>query len=231
MEKIKAILFDLDETIINAPVSLAAAQRVVASEVSNFVRGRINKKEIYLKIRALDDRMNMSGRYNRHEWWPMLLAELGIKKRLPPQDTEKLTKLYWDTFTETTKPYPDAESTLLYLKKKGYKLGLVTDTDGVDGAKRERMKRLELVKLFDVIVVGGEDTPRPKPSPEPFLLAASRLGLNPNECAVVGDKPFTDIKGGKSAGMLTIWLKRRDWGIEEIPNMMIRSLKDLTNIF
>ncbi|HDI12831.1 MAG TPA: HAD family hydrolase, partial [Hadesarchaea archaeon] len=53
----------------------------------------------------------------------------------------------------------------------------------------------------------------------------------PNECAVVGDKPFTDIKGGKSAGMLTIWLKRRDWGIEEIPNMMIRSLKDLTNIF
>ena len=55
---------------------------------------------------------------------------------------------------------------------------------------------------FDAIVSGG-DVSEGKPDPEGFLLAASRLGVHPEECVVIEDAP-EGIEGGKAAGMRCI---------------------------
>lgn len=233
MREIKAVLFDLDETLTDAPAGLEAAHRAVARKLHDYLRGRgveVDGATVRSKLDAFDDRMNLETKYDRDEWWPALLAELGFRQEVPPEILKELTKLYWYTFADANKPYADAEATLSHLRSKGYKLGLVTDTDGTKGMKRRRLKRLGLVKFFDVVVIGGEDTLRTKPSPEPFQLAASKLGLRPKECVVVGDKPFTDIKGAKAAGMRTILVKRRDWGIGERADFTINSLAELPSV-
>lgn len=234
MRGIKAVLFDLDETLIDAPAGLDAAHEAVARKLRDYLREhgiRADEATIRSKLDEFDDLMNMETKYNRDEWWPVLLRELGLRKKVSRQTIEELTKLYWNTYSNVSGPYPDAVPTLNHLKEKGYRLGLITDTDGKPGIKRKRLKRLDFIGLFDVVVVGGEDTSRTKPSPEPFLLAASKLGLRVEECVVVGDKPFTDIKGAKIAGMRAVWIRRRDWGTEEPADIVVGSLAELRKIF
>jgi putative hydrolase of the HAD superfamily len=234
MHGIKAVLFDLDETLIDAHVGLDAAHHAVTRKLRDYLRESgidANEATIRLKLDDFDDRMNMETKYDRDRWWPVLFHEFGLRKKVPRRTVEELTELYWSTYANVSEPYPDAEPMLNYLKRKGYKLGLVTDTDGRPGIKGRRLKNLDFIGMFDVVVISGEDTVHTKPSPEPFLLAASKLGLRAEECAVVGDKPFTDIRGAKAAGMQAIWLRRRDWGIEEPADLVVDSLAKLRKIF
>ncbi|MBP2315187.1 HAD family hydrolase [Azospirillum soli] len=51
--------------------------------------------------------------------------------------------------------------------------------------------------------ISRDDVTNGKPDPEPYLLAAERLGVPPEACAVIEDSP-TGARAGKAAGMLTI---------------------------
>ena len=89
---------------------------------------------------------------------------------------------------------------LARLHEDGRRLGIVT-------AKRRDTAELAfatvpLGHLFDAIV-GGDETERHKPHPEPLLLGAERLGADPAETAYVGDSPF-DIRAAKAAGMFAV---------------------------
>lgn len=231
--KVKAVLFDLDETLIDGHAGLKATHNAVAKRLRHYLvrcGAKVSEERIRAKLRALDDRMNVTTNYNRDAWWPVLLGEIDPKQKIPRQLVKELTHLYWTTYAGKSEPYPDAEPTLVYLKGKGYKLGLVTDTDGKKGWKKRRIKRFQFAAFFDTIVISGEDTTGTKPDSEPFLLAASKLGLRASECVFVGDKPFTDIKGAKAAGMRTILLKRRDWDIGERADFTIKSLAELPRV-
>ncbi len=230
---IKAVLFDLDETLIDGQAGLKATHNAVAKRLRHYLvkcGAKVSEESIRAKLRALDDRMNVATEYNRDAWWPVLLGEIDAGQKISRSLVKELTRLYWATYAGASKPYPNAEPTLVYLKDKGYKLGLVTDTDGKKGWKKRRIKRFRFTGFFDTIIIGGEDTPHTKPDPEPFLLAASKLGLRASECVFVGDKPFTDIEGAKAAGMRTILLKRRDWGVGERADFTINSLAELPRV-
>jgi putative hydrolase of the HAD superfamily len=229
MKGIKAVLFDLDETLTDAQMGLKSAHAAVAEELLGYLRREgiiVQKERITLKLQKLDDEKNIQRDYNRDSWWPELLAEFGVKQ-LRADFSKKLTKLYWSEFARANIPYPDAADVLFRLKQKGYSLALVTDTDGTPGAKLERIKSTPLLSFFDIVVVGGEDTELPKPDPAVFLLAASKLGVSPEECVMIGDKPFTDIRGAKAAGMRTIRIKRREWRVKEDADITLTSLTEL----
>jgi pyrophosphatase PpaX len=86
---------------------------------------------------------------------------------------------------------------LVRLKDEGRRLGVVT-------AKRRSTVELAFANvplghLFET-VVGGDETERHKPDPEPLLLAAERMHARPDETAYVGDSPF-DVLAAKAAGM------------------------------
>jgi putative hydrolase of the HAD superfamily len=233
MPGVKAVLFDLDETLIDAQAGLKATHHTVAKRLCEYLARsgiKVSERSIRVKLKALDDRMNVETKYNRDAWWPVLFGEIDVEQKISRSLVEELTHLYWVTFARATEPYPDAEPTLIHLKGEGYKLGLVTDTDGRKGWKKRRIKQFRLAGLFDTIVIGGDDTLHTKPDPDSFLLAASNLGLRAGECVFVGDKPFTDIKGAKAAGMRTILLNRRDWGISERADFTISSLAELPGL-
>lgn len=95
------------------------------------------------------------------------------------------------------------------LRGAGYKLGLVSDSDGTPGMKRKRIRQVPFHNLFEAIVVAGEDTPRVKPGHESFRLIARELRLQPRSCVYVGDNPRTDIEGAQAVGMISVLVNRR----------------------
>lgn len=95
--------------------------------------------------------------------------------------------------------YDGIEQLVATLKSKAYKLGIVS------GANRTRLSSLGIngfLQQFDVIVT-GEEVEKGKPDPEPFLIAAHKLGVLPSECAVVENAPY-GIEAAKRAGMYCV---------------------------
>lgn len=230
LEDIRAVLFDLDETLIDAPRGLKAAHEALAKKFCEYFSCEDSgntEKEISEQLDDFDDHMNFERKYDRDSWWPEFVRQIDLEGELNRSQIKELTEIYWDTYAKAAKPYPSADSVLNYLSEKGYAIGVVTDTDGSGIPKRDRITDLAFSSMLDVIVVGGEDTEEPKPDSSPFEIAMSELGLGAEECVMVGDKPFTDIKGANSVGMKTILVNRRDWGVEEKPDFEINSLDEI----
>ena len=112
------------------------------------------------------------------------------------------------------------------LKEQGYRLGVVTAK--VLDIALNGLRLFDLVDYFDVIVT-LEDTERHKPYPDPVLAACERLGVQPSEAVYVGDA-LTDVEAGKAAGVLTIGVT---WGAsgagirEAAPDYILASMDEL----
>jgi len=229
---VRAFLFDLDETLTDAQRGIKAAIQAVAEQVFNYLHDRgdhINRNRIISELWKVELERSVRRSYDRDDWWRELIARLDLPP-LSPDQLRELTNIYWSTFTQLNQPFPDAEPTLLQLQKRSYALGMITDTDGTPGLKRTRISNLSLLRYFQTIIVAGEDTPKPKPDPQPFLLAAERLGVPPQECVVVGDKPYTDVRGAKASGMIAVRVFRRKWHNEEPAHYTINSLSELLDL-
>ena len=82
--------------------------------------------------------------------------------------------------------YPGVVELLNIIKSNDIKLGLVT------AGLRKRLNNtvpLEFLNIFDVIIT-GQDTSEGKPSPKPYLKAAKKLGVIPEECIAVENAPI-----------------------------------------
>jgi len=232
ISEIKAVFFDLDETLIDSMQGHAGAHRRVSKIIIDYLEKKkikIDSGELFSQISNLDDTMNKKFIYDRDKWWPELIYSIDPKISISEDLIKELTKEYWKSYALEAKPYKDTISTLNYLKKK-YLLGLISDTDHMPGMKRYRIDIQPFKSLFDLTLVSGEETKETKPSAEPFLYAVKKLGINVNECIFVGDKPFADIEGAKKARMKTILIYRRDWGYDIEADYTIRSLGELCDI-
>jgi putative hydrolase of the HAD superfamily len=231
--QVRAVIFDLDETLIDSVQGHVGAHAEVCRVLGEFLRDEgfpVDEKELLTQISKLDDEMNKQFRYDRDEWWPQLLQRMMIQTRLPQELVERLTRSYWLAYASSAKPYPETLPVLKYLRDRGYLLGLLSDTDRLPGMKRYRIEIQPFKDFFHITLVSGEDTKQTKPSPEPFLAAAEKLAVRPEECVFVGDKPFADIEGAKKAGMKTVLVYRRDWGVEVEADYVVRSLDELRHI-
>ncbi len=86
------------------------------------------------------------------------------------------------------------------------------------------LQGIQLGDFMDTIVC-AEDVERGKPYPDPFLLAADRLGLRPQRCIVVEDAP-AGLEGARRAGMKTIGVLTTHDVLEA--DVVVRSLQDLS---
>ncbi|MFJ4714686.1 HAD-IA family hydrolase [Streptomyces sp. NPDC088785] len=72
-------------------------------------------------------------------------------------------------------------------------------------SRRLATARLAAVGITPPLLVAADDITRGKPDPQPFLLAAARLGADPARCVVVEDAP-AGLAAGRAAGMRTVAL-------------------------
>ena len=100
--------------------------------------------------------------------------------------------------------YPNANKTLIKISKLGLKLGLITDAPS-----REAWTRLYSVNFHHIFdkVLTYDDTKVHKPSKIPFQTILRYFEINPDEAIMVGDWPEKDIEGAKSVGMQTAFAR------------------------
>jgi putative hydrolase of the HAD superfamily len=207
-DRYRAVIFDFDQTLVNSSLGMAAALERVSEACYKLTQPPMVSSEDFTRyLRILAQRMDRSRVHDRNIWWQKSLAKFADQK---PEKTllDYLTNTYWNSVIERTLAWNDTFDTLEYLTGQGYRLGIVSDTDGLRGMKRRRIAIVGLDSFMDAIVVAGEDTIEVKPDPKPFLLACQMLNVTPDKSVYVGDKPSIDTEGARRAGMSAILLRR-----------------------
>lgn len=184
-EGIRAVLFDLDGTLIDSAPDLGAAADKMRTS-----RG--------LPSLPLAVYRPMAGAGARG----MLGIALGIGPEDPefPALREEFFRHYEQRMTRTTHAFDGVAQLVAALTQRQLAWGVVTNK-----SMRFTGPLTTAMPLFSsaAAVVGGDSTPHAKPHPAPLLEAARQLGLPPASCVYVGDDE-RDILAGKAAGMRTV---------------------------
>jgi len=104
-------------------------------------------------------------------------------------------------------PYPNVIPTLLEIKEKGYKLAIVSDAPIMEAWMR--LASLKIDDFFDVIITKA-DARKQKTYPAPFKVALRRLEIQPNESIMIGDRISRDVNTAKKLGIHTIYARYGD---------------------
>jgi putative hydrolase of the HAD superfamily len=212
MGKIKAVLFDIDGTLLTEMPLIQLFLPQVYEKLAKKLG--ISKEEARNAFLA-----EIFSRRDTYDWhdWNFFFELFGLDMRY-----ENLLKRY----PHKLQVYPDTVPTLEWLRESGYRLGVVTS-----GPEYQRLK-LELVgldKYFDAVVT-REDVKAIKPEPKIFLYALEKLDAGPEEAAFVGDSLTQDVYGAKHVGMLSIWVNRTGEQGHHLADYEIRTLHELRKI-
>ena len=113
----------------------------------------------------------------------------------------------WDPHTLTD---PDALPLLRELRQRGIKVGVLSNTMWPRSAHEQIFVRDEVLELIDGAVYTSE-IDWVKPHPEAFRAVMAAVGeTDPASCVFVGDRPYDDIHGAKSAGMRAVLITNSD---------------------
>lgn len=193
---LKAVIFDLDQTLIDflrmkKLASDAAASAMVKAGLKMPVKtARKRLFEIYLKI-GIESNKVFSKFLKENSMYSDRIVAAAINA-------------YLKSKYSNIKPYSKVPFVLKILKRKGFKLGIATDAPRIKAY--QRLDAMKIADLFDAIV-GFEDTGKKKPSILPFKVVLKKLKLKSSEVIMVGDNPKRDIMGAKRLGIKTCFAK------------------------
>jgi N-acetyl-D-muramate 6-phosphate phosphatase len=216
-ESVKAVLFDLDGTLIDSAPDLGAA-----ADKMRVDRG--------LPSLPLEQYRPMAGAGARG----MLGVAFGMGPDHPdfPAMREEFFRNYESCMTQRTLVFDGVAQLIASLVERNVAWGVVTNK-----SMRFTAPLTRGIPLFASAraVVGGDSTPHPKPHPAPLLEAARQLSVRPIECVYVGDD-LRDVQAGRAAGMGTVAATYgylgstnvREWGADthiETPLALLPLLK------
>lgn len=230
----KAILLDLDETIIlDEPISHAAflaAAELAAQTGADTGRLAADAGAIARRLWAAGPYYDYCLRIG-HSAWEGLWAKYdqglhpaiaGLKEWAPgyrlnvwrealaaqgAADSE-LPPAMVQAFSAARRRYPlypEIEGLIAHLLGAGYRLGIVTN--GVPDLQREKIAGCKVSGQFHAAIVSGE-IDCGKPDPGIFHHICRELGVNPADSVMVGDNPERDVAGAMAAGMKSVWVQR-----------------------
>jgi beta-phosphoglucomutase len=184
---ILAVIFDMDGVIADTMVYHMRAWRMIFARYGIHVsKNDIYKREGQKGINSVEE---IFKEYNRP-------FDLTGGHRILLEKEELFKRIVKKRFI------PGSRQFVKMLKKRGFKLSLVTGT-----ARHEVHKILpdEIFNLFDVVVC-GTDVQNGKPHPEPYLTALKKLSIDSHEAIVIENAPF-GIRSAKAAGLRCLALE------------------------
>jgi N-acetyl-D-muramate 6-phosphate phosphatase len=185
LSNVRAVLFDLDGTLVDSAPDLAAAADVLR------MRAGLHS----LPLEAYRAHAGAGAR-----------GMLRVAFDMDPghANYERLRQAFFVEYekclTERTQVFSGVASLIERLQGFGLAWGVVTNK-----AERFSLPLTASLSLFGSAgaIVSGDTTPHAKPHPAPLLEAARRMGLAPEQCLYVGDD-LRDIQAGQAAGMRTV---------------------------
>lgn len=197
---LKAVVFDLDNTLVNfwqfKTASSKEAARAMVGAGLEMSEGACER--LIFKI------------YEMHGVeYQLTFTELLKPFKLPNGQMVRIRNAgitaYLRKKEQVLKPYPGIVGVLEKLKERGYILGVLTDAPGVQA--EQRLKFTGLQDYFDFVGT-FYDTNVYKPGAEPFKNILKKMGVeDAREALMVGDNVYRDILGAKRVGMRTCLAK------------------------
>lgn len=199
---IRAILFDLDGVLVDMPEGHYEALNRALSHFG----ARIDEYEHAHVFNGLPTRKKLAK-----------LEELG---RLPYGLREFINELKQKYTKEIIPKYcaPDYAKIILLkqLQNRGFKLACCSNS--IKETLHIMLESAHLKNYFDLII-GNDEVINPKPHPEMYLTACTRLGLTPSECIIVEDSPH-GITAAKASGA-TVYEVR---GVQDVDTRLFSAL-------
>jgi pyrophosphatase PpaX len=179
------VLFDLDGTVVDSGGMILASMRHATSAV---LAREIPDDELMAAVGG-----------------PGLADQM---RAFAPERVDELMRVYRahnEPLHDQLESCAGIDSVIAELSSQGRRLGLVS-------AKRRATVELAFAHVplghYFEVIVGGDDTERQKPSPDPLLYALDRLGARPEDAAYVGDSPY-DMQAARSGGLFAVGVT---WG-------------------
>ena len=190
---IRAILFDLDNTLIDF---WKFKNVCVNSAVDAMIKAglKTDKKRAGKIMWSIYDEFGMEYQYIFQEFFKR------IGRKFDYRIFVHALMAYRKARTGLLVSYPGVRKTLIKLKKR-YKLAIISDAPKMKAWMR--LAAMNIDSLFDVVLT-FEDTGKRKPHHLPFINAIKKLGLKPGEILMVGDSLSRDMAGAKALGMKTV---------------------------
>lgn len=199
---LKSVLFDLDGTLYDYQLchrnAFDCASRIAKRELA---LDKNKFTELYEKSRNIvHDRLNgTAASHSRLLYFAELV--FGYTKFPDLAMVACLEKAYWSNFYGPMRLYDGALRLLKRLRQRSVKLALVTDM--TTAIQFEKIRRLNLETIFDVVVT-SEEAGCEKPNPRIFEICLRRLGVSAASVVHVGDDFGRDIVGARMAGISPI---------------------------
>ena len=208
---IRGVLFDLDGVIVDTLHYHYLAWKHMFERLG----GTVSEHTVLLH----------EGR-NSREILPILMAEAGVAI---PEDRQAAfieeKRAYYRSIVNV-RQYAGAFEAIDELKKRGYKVALVT---ACALKNMQHSLNREQQAHFDFIITGDE-VPRAKPFPDPYLTASRQIGVPPEECLVVENAPL-GIEAAKNAGMYCVAIETT-LGKKHLASAdcILQTIRDLTDL-
>ena len=211
---IKAILFDLDGTILDR-----------ASSLRNFIDYQYDKFHSYFNH---VDKITFKHKFievdhNGYVWKDKVYAELIKNFDIKHINANTLLDDYINNFCNHCVPYPNLKETLEILKTNNFKLGIITN--GKYSFQYNNIKSLDIEPYMDIILVSEKENIK-KPNPLIFGKAAENLKVALCECVFIGDSFKNDYEASRLAGMHSIYRLNNENDTHNVNN----SIKNLNEI-
>ncbi|HEY5159062.1 MAG TPA: HAD-IA family hydrolase, partial [Anaerolineales bacterium] len=200
-EHLDAVLFDMGGTLRSTTQRLHEVNRQKIHQMIVLLGAKFDEAEF---IRLLKKR---AGAYKI--WAEKTLLELNEVElwrhwMLPDWPSDQVSRhalqlsQLWRDATVKHIVFPETQETVLALFRRGYRLGLVSNTTSSIEVPR-LLEELGIAGCFEAVILSCVVGIR-KPDPSILLMAVERMGVRPERCAYIGDQPRQDVTAARKAG-------------------------------
>lgn len=204
---IKAVIFDLDDTLFDHYHSLQAG--LIALQKAHQSLQQWPLEDLTNTYIELIDSLHpqvLQGVLTQEQARIQRIRGFFLKygQSLSVVEADSAATLYRETYRLARQPVTGVMALLEYLHTR-VKIGIITNNTSLE--QREKLDAGGMTPWINVVVI-SEEVGVVKPDPAIFQIALERLGCGPDQAVMVGDSWKVDVLGAKQAGIRPVWFNR-----------------------
>ncbi|MGP4108550.1 HAD family hydrolase [Virgibacillus sp. L01] len=211
---IKAVLFDLDGTLLNRDESVKMFVDKQYERLYQWL-SHVPKDKYIARFIGLDNQ--------GYVWKDAVYQQLVDDFNITGITWEDLLQDYISQFKNSCVPFPNLINMLEKLRNSNLVLGMVTNGKGQ--FQMDNIRSLGIEDYFETILISEWEGMK-KPDPQIFNKALDKLNVSSTEAMFIGDHPEKDVKAAQNAGMKGVW-KRDGKGSDIEADLKVDDLKEI----
>lgn len=207
MTAIRAVIFDLDDTLFDHTTSATTAVRNWVTDLGGTPTDELLAQWFEIEQRHFDSWLagEVSHQQQRRNRLRDFLPLIG--RSVPPTEFEQ--DIAYDSFLtwygRAWTAFPDARPALEGARNNGWRIGVLTN--GSTLQQNSKLAEIGLADLVDVVST-AQGLGVGKPAPEAYHLTCKALGVEPAESLMIGDNLELDVLAARAAGLTALHLDR-----------------------